>query len=471
MTINSVTVVTGGAGAVGPPGPPGASYDGTSTTSQAIGVGVKTMICTPGMAYQAGTLARFASRAAPLDDWFDGVIESYDVITGIMVINFQYYSPTRDSYTHTDWNVGLAGAQGIQGVGGINGVPGTNGNVIYQGVAAPTATVPGSPVDGDWYLQSNPATPGAAAYLWGPYLHTASPAWGTAGLLLAVGPAGPVGPIGPTGATGATGPQGATGLPGPQGATGPQGNVGPAGPTGPGYFATTVTSLTIGIGAQSFVTQAGLAYQVGARVRVSANSAPTNWMEGQVTAYSITNMTVTVDLISGSGTFGNWNLDVAGVQGPQGPAGAAGAGSGDMLAANNLSDLTNMATARANLQLATVAHTGNYSDLLGAPTAPIPPIQRSVTASPVTLAATDDIINLNITGAGACTLPAASTRSGRPIIFKDVGGKFAANHFTITAAGAERMDGIASIVLSTNYQRLRLVPANDGTNTGWSIDQ
>jgi hypothetical protein len=140
----------------------------------------------------------------------------------------------------------------------------------------------------------------------------------------ATGPSGPVGPIGPVGATGATGfvgPQGATGV-GASGATGP---LGPVGATGAGYTATSATAVTIGTGSQNFATQTGLAYSVGARVRASSRATPTNFMEGLVTAYSGGLLTVNVDLVSGSGTPADWNLNLAGQQGASGPLGASGA--------------------------------------------------------------------------------------------------------------------------------------------------
>jgi hypothetical protein len=56
--------------------------------------------------------------------------------------------------------------------------------------------------------------------------------------------------------------------------------------------------VTIGTGSHTFTTQAGLAYTVGARARVSSNGSPTNWMEGIVTAYSGTSLTINVDLTS-----------------------------------------------------------------------------------------------------------------------------------------------------------------------------
>ena len=465
MTINSVQVVNGNAGNIGPPGPAGPSYNGTSTSTFAVSVGPKTFITQTNLAYQSGSRVRFASAALPVDDWMEGVVNSY--VTGVMLVTIDLISATRDSNTHSDWNLTVAGNPGAQGLNGAQGVAGRPGNVIWHGVAAPTPSNPASPVDGDYYLQSNPGVPGSAAYLWGPYLHTASPTWGTSGLLLAVGPAGPTGPQGATGATGNTGPQGPQGTQGLTGAQGPPGNVGLTGATGASYGGTSTSTASIGIGTVTLAVGTGLAYVTGMRARFSAYSAMTNWMEGQVTDYSSGNLTINATLINGTGSFNNWTIAVAGEQGQQGPAGAAGAGTGDMLAANNLSDLTNKPQARINLGLATVAATGAYADLTGSPRAPT---QRSVTASPITVTGTDDFINCNIaSGTASCNLPSAATRAGRPIIIKDVGGQFAAHPLTINCAGAEKMDGLASIVLNTNYQFLRLYPMNDGANTGWAI--
>jgi hypothetical protein len=97
--------------------------------------------------------------------------------------------------------------------------------------------------------------------------------------------------------------------------------------------------------------------------------------------------------------------------------------------------------------------------------------QRLATASPIVVAGTDQIINVSIAaGAPACALPAASTRIGIPLTFKDVGGNFAAHNLTITPAGGDTIDGLASIVLAVNRQSVTLVPANDGTSTGWMIE-
>jgi hypothetical protein len=88
------------------------------------------------------------------------------------------------------------------------------------------------------------------------------------------------------------------------------------------FTGTSTTSLAIGTGAKTFATQAGLLYVVGTRARASSNANPsTDWMEGVVTAYAGTSLTVNVDAVAGSGTFADWNLSVAGSQGVAGPTG------------------------------------------------------------------------------------------------------------------------------------------------------
>lgn len=96
--------------------------------------------------------------------------------------------------------------------------------------------------------------------------------------------------------------------------------------------------------------------------------------------------------------------------------------------------------------------------------------QRLVTSSPIVVQATDFIINVNIaSGSPSCALPAASSRAGIPLVFVDVGGNFGSHNLTITPAGGDTIDGQASLTLGTNRQSIRLVPANDGTTTGWTI--
>jgi len=133
---------------------------------------------------------------------------------------------------------------------------------------------------------------------------------------------GPTGPTGATGAQGNTGATGATGAQGIAGPTGPTGPTGATGTTGAGYYATSTTSNTIGVGLRVFTTQAGLAYSNNARVR--AAFSPTNYMEGVVTSYIGTTLTINVNYIVGAGTYSNWTINIAGNIGPAGPTGPTG---------------------------------------------------------------------------------------------------------------------------------------------------
>ena len=141
-----------------------------------------------------------------------------------------------------------------------------------------------------------------------------------------VGPTGPTGPTGPAGGpTGPTGPAGPTGATGPSGAAGA---TGPTGPTGVGYSATTsTTSLTIGAGSKAFTVGAVGAFIAGDRVRVVDTAATTNFMEGVIASIVGLVITVTVDLVGGSGTIATWQFSIAGnvgATGPTGPSGTAG---------------------------------------------------------------------------------------------------------------------------------------------------
>ncbi len=97
--------------------------------------------------------------------------------------------------------------------------------------------------------------------------------------------------------------------------------------------------------------------------------------------------------------------------------------------------------------------------------------QRLVTASPINVQPNDSIINVNIpAGTPTVTLPAAASRLGAALAFKDVGNNFGAHNLVITPSGGDTIDGQASITLNTGRQFINLVPANDGTTTGWSIE-
>lgn len=88
--------------------------------------------------------------------------------------------------------------------------------------------------------------------------------------------------------------------------------VGQTGPAGPSYAATSTTSLAIGAasGTRTLTTQTGMPYTAGLRLRCTAIAG--TYFEGQVLSYSGTILVITVDRVSGSGTFASWNINVTG---------------------------------------------------------------------------------------------------------------------------------------------------------------
>ena len=100
---------------------------------------------------------------------------------------------------------------------------------------------------------------------------------------------------------------------------------------------TSTTSLAIAVASKGFTTQAAKSFGVGVWLLATSDADPTNYMHGQVTAYTGTALTLNVTNIGGTGTFADWTISVAGTQGsigatgPQGDPGADGAGTGDVV--------------------------------------------------------------------------------------------------------------------------------------------
>lgn len=100
---------------------------------------------------------------------------------------------------------------------------------------------------------------------------------------------------------------------------------GEKGDPGNGYKATIATSTNIALELKTFtLATANLAYTVGARVRVTASTDVTKFMEGIITAVTATTIVVAVDTAEGTGTFATWNLNLTGGRGAAGTHGASG---------------------------------------------------------------------------------------------------------------------------------------------------
>lgn len=88
---------------------------------------------------------------------------------------------------------------------------------------------------------------------------------------------------------------------------------------GIGYSGLTSTSsVTPGTGAKAFTTNLNAtdtAFQVGTEVRVAYSADPTEFMQGVITAFSGTSMSVSVDVFNGSTARNSWTFSVAGQSG------------------------------------------------------------------------------------------------------------------------------------------------------------
>jgi hypothetical protein len=331
----------GNLGATGSTGASGPGYLATSTTSLLIGTGPKSFTTQAGLAYTVGARAR-ASSAGASTNFMEGLVTAYSGTT--LSINVTLIG---GSGTAADWNINLSGEQGNTGVTGATG-PTTTLEWLFS-----TTTADADPGTGN--LRFNNATFASITQLFfdnSERIGTDVSSWldsfddsttsGNKGTLTirdvvdstkfaifqvtgaVVDGTGyrkvPVTPINSGGLSLANGARVSVAF----SRAGDLGATGTTGPTGPGYAATSTTSFLIGIGSKAFTTQAGLAYTVGARVRASSAANTANFMEGLVTAYSGTTLTINVTLIGGSGTLADWNINLSGEQGNTGNTGAVG---------------------------------------------------------------------------------------------------------------------------------------------------
>jgi len=79
------------------------------------------------------------------------------------------------------------------------------------------------------------------------------------------------------------------------------------------YSTTSTTSNSIGTGSKTFTVEASKPYQVGTPLRIADTAAvSTNWIDGIVTAYSGTTLTVNAVAYAGSGTKTAWSINIGG---------------------------------------------------------------------------------------------------------------------------------------------------------------
>jgi hypothetical protein len=86
----------------------------------------------------------------------------------------------------------------------------------------------------------------------------------------------------------------------------------PATVTGTDFSATSTTSLTIGTGSKALTVQTGKQFQIGQPVRIAYTVTPSNYMDGQVTAYNSSTgaLTVSVSSVGGAGTQADWTISL-----------------------------------------------------------------------------------------------------------------------------------------------------------------
>ena len=290
----------------GPQGPAGPGFATTSTSTITVGTGTAVFaVPDSGTAYQGARVR--AAKTSDATIFLEGSCIASTATTITLDVDL-----TDGSGTHSDWNIVPTGVPGSPGPAGApsTGVSSTP-NAIATGPK--TWSVPSGLdlVAGQRVRFADQAAPDAN-WMEGPITNYAAGSM-TVGVDTILG-------SGTKNAWnfGIIGSRGLQGLPGNAGA--------PSTVPGPSYNATSTSSLAIGTGTKVAAIGTGYAYLPGARVRLASNANPaTHYMEGEVTGYSTGNLTVAVDKLgTGTGTYADWNLSIAGDPGSPGTPGTNG---------------------------------------------------------------------------------------------------------------------------------------------------
>jgi len=83
----------------------------------------------------------------------------------------------------------------------------------------------------------------------------------------------------------------------------------------PGTSASSSTSLAIGAGSKSLTIETGKQFTIGQTVVIAYTTTPSNYMVGQITAFTSGSGAMTVNVLStgGSGTFATWSVAITAV--------------------------------------------------------------------------------------------------------------------------------------------------------------
>lgn len=230
---------------------------------------------------------------------------------------------------------------------------------------------------------------------------------------------------------------------------------------------TSTTSLTIGTGSATFTTQSGRGWTLGQRLR-AANNDGSIVMEGPVTAYSGTSLTLNVDYTLNTGTNAVWNINITGARGA---AGSSGSGSGNMVSTNNLSDVASASTSRTNLGLAIGTNVQAWSaklDALSSLTwgANLLPYFTSTSALATTATTSFGRSVLNaanaaalaaLAGLGSAAVLSAGTSDGNVVVVQ-TGGK-------LPALSGENLTNLPGTIFSKKYSSSEQTITQSGTLT------